>query len=73
MPPGPVGVTSKLSVPGGDTAETVHTELSGGWVTLTEAARTGPRPAVVTPQRFVPLMVTVVPPPAGPKVGEIGE
>jgi hypothetical protein len=62
--PGLRTVTSTVPVPGGATAASVVSET-----TLKEAAEVEPKLTAVAPSKFVPVIVTVVPPAAGPDGG----
>ena len=67
VPPEVVTVTSTVAprVPAGETAM----QLVAEQVAL--AAAVVPKSIAISPERFVPLTVTVVPPAAGPLEGEI--
>ena len=65
-PPAVVTVTATVPVPGGEVAEIEVDEL-----TVTLAALLEPNLTAVAPLRFVPVIVTAVPPAAGPPVGLI--
>lgn len=65
-PPGVVTVTSTAPVPAGEVAVIEVAEL-----TVKLVALAAPNFTAVAPVRFVPVMVTVVPPAAGPDVGAI--
>src|ERR1700681_3051905 len=61
---GVVTVTSTVPVPAGETAVIDVAEL-----TLKLVAAVGPKSTAVAPVKFVPVMLTDVPPPAGPPFG----
>lgn len=63
-PPGVVTVTETVPLPAGDVAA-IEVEL----VTLTAVAGLAPKSTVAPLTKPVPVMVTVVPPPAGPLLG----
>lgn len=64
VPLGVVTVTSTVPLPGGEVAVIV-VELT----TETLVAAFGPKLTAVAPVRFAPLIVTLVPPAAGPDDG----
>ena len=64
VPPGVTAVTSTVPVPAGLVA-VIDVEL----FTVKLVAGVEPKSTAVAPVRFVPVMVTVVPPAAGPLVG----
>lgn len=64
VPFGVVTVTSTVPVPGGEIA-VIWPELS----TLTLVPAFGPKPTTVAPVKFLPVIVTLVPPPVGPDAG----
>ena len=64
VPSGVVTVTSTVPVPAGEVAVMVD-----GLTTVNAVAATTPNLTLLAPVKFVPVMVTVVPPAAGPKVG----
>ena len=66
VPPGVVTVTSTVPDPGGDVA-VICEELT----TVTFVAPFAPKSTAVAPVRFVPVIVTLVPPEAGPEEGLI--
>lgn len=66
VPAGLVTVTSTAPVPGGETAVT---EVS--LVMVTCVADVDPKRTAVAATRLAPVMVTLVPPPAGPEAGLI--
>ena len=66
MPPAVVTRTSTVPVPAGDVAVIWVAEL-----TVKAAAGVAPKLTAVAPVKFVPVIVTDVPPVAGPEVGEI--
>ncbi|MEY9227942.1 hypothetical protein ABIF78_000265 [Bradyrhizobium japonicum] len=66
VPPGVVTRISTVLVPAGDVAVIWVAEL-----TVKPAAAVPPKVTAVAPVKLVPVMVTVVPPPPGPDVGEI--
>ena len=61
-----VTLTSTTPVPGGDVAVIWVAEL-----TVKPVAAVAPNVTAVAPVKLVPVIVTVVPPVAGPRVGEI--
>ena len=65
MPPGVVTVTSTVPLPAGEVAviEVAESDRHVG------RRRSVPKSTAVAPVRLVPVMVTPVPPPAGPEVG----
>ena len=65
VPPGVVTLMLIVPVPAGDVAVIDVAELN---VKLADVA---PNVTAVTPVKFVPVSVTVVPPAVGPAVGEI--
>lgn len=66
VPPAVVTVTSTVPVPTGEVAV-----IDVALTTLTPVAGVAPNVTAVALRRLVPVMVTVVPPPPGPVVGEI--
>ena len=64
VPPGVVTVTSTVPVPAGAVAEMVV-----ALVTVNADAATLPNFTADAPVRFVPVIDTAVPPPAGPEAG----
>ena len=66
VPPAVVTRTSTVPVPAGDVAVIEVAEL-----TVKPAAGVAPKVTTVAPLRLVPVIVTDVPPGAGPNVGEI--
>ena len=66
VPPGFVTRTSTVPLPAGEVAVTWVAEL-----TVKLVAAVAPKFTAVEPVNPVPLIVTVVPPVAGPDVGEI--
>ena len=66
MPPVVVTRTSTVPVPAGDVAVIWVAEL-----TVKPVAGVAPKLTAVAPVKFVPVIVTDVPPVAGPEVGEI--
>ena len=58
--------TSTVPVPAGAVAV-----IDVGLLTVKPVALVAPNLTAVAPLKFVPVMVTVVPPPAGPAVGEM--
>ena len=64
VPPGVVTVTSTMPVPAGAVAVTWVSEM-----TVTLVAGLGPKLTAVAPVKPEPVMVTTVPPAAGPEVG----
>ncbi len=65
MPPPVVTVTSTVPVPAGDVAVIWVAEL-----TVNPAAGVAPKFTALAPVKLVPVIVTDVPPPVGPDVGE---
>ncbi|MEY9227935.1 hypothetical protein ABIF78_000258 [Bradyrhizobium japonicum] len=65
VPPDVVTLTSTVPVPGGDVAVIWVAEL-----TVKPVAAVAPNVTAVAPVKLVPVIVTTVPPPAGPDVGE---
>ncbi|MNE07162.1 hypothetical protein D3C80_997690 [compost metagenome] len=65
VPPAVVTRTSTAPVPAGAVA-VIDVALLTVWLAVIP-----PKVTVVAPARFVPLMVTVVPPPVGPLFGAI--
>ncbi|MNE07163.1 hypothetical protein D3C80_997700 [compost metagenome] len=65
VPPGELTVTSTVPVPGGAVAVI--------WVALltVKAVATPPKVTTIAPEKFVPPIVTLVPPASGPLFGEI--
>ena len=67
MPPGVVTVTSTVpALPAGDTAV-----ICVALFTVKLVAAVAPNFTAVAPLRFVPVIVTLVPPASGPALGEI--
>ncbi len=66
VPPVVVTLTSTVLVPAGEVAVIEVAEL-----TVKVAAAVAPNATAVAPVRLVPVIVTLVPPAAGPDVGEI--
>ncbi|MNQ66367.1 hypothetical protein D3C85_808580 [compost metagenome] len=66
VPPAVVTRTSTVPVPAGVVA-VIWVALS----TVTPDADAPPKVTAVAPVKFVPVMVTLVPPPVGPLFGEI--
>ena len=66
VPPVVVTLTSTVPVPAGEVAVIVVAET-----TVKPVAAVAPNVTAVAPVKLVPVMVTVVPPPPGPEVGEI--
>ena len=66
VPPAVVTLTSTVPVPAGEVAVIDVAEL-----TVKLVAAVAPNVTNVAPVKPVPVMVTVVPPAAGPDVGEI--
>ena len=66
VPLGVVTVTSTVPDPGGEVAVISHSLTS-----VTFVAPLDPKSTVVAPVRFVPEIVTLVPPPVGPEDGLI--
>ncbi|MHC2619285.1 hypothetical protein ACVIW2_001317 [Bradyrhizobium huanghuaihaiense] len=66
VPPAVVTLTSTVPLPAGEVAVIWVAEL-----TVKPVAAVAPNVTAVAPVKLVPVMVTVVPPPAGPVVGEI--
>jgi len=64
VPPSVVTMTSTGPVPGGEAA-TMVVEL----LMMYESVSADPKATAVAPVRFVPVMVTDVPPPLGPEFG----
>ena len=64
MPPGVVTVTCTVPEPAGEVAVILVADS-----TLTPVAALAPNLTVLAPVRFVPVIVTEVPPAAGPLVG----
>ena len=64
VPPGVVTVTSTVPDPAGEVAVTEVALL-----TTTPVAASAPKWTALAPVRLVPVMVTEVPPAAGPDVG----
>ena len=65
VPPGVVTVTSTLPLPDGETAVIEVSEL-----TVKLVASTEPNLTEMAPVNSTPVMVTVVPPPTGPVMGD---
>ena len=59
-------VISTVPLPAGETAI-----IDAGLLTVNEVAGVAPNLTAVAPVKFVPVMVIVVPPAAGPKFGEM--
>ena len=66
VPPAVVTVTSTVPLPAGAVAVMVV-----GVLIVKVAGLPGPKSTALAPVRFVPVMVTVVPPDVGPEVGLI--
>ena len=66
VPPVVVTLMSTVPVPGGDVAVIWVAEL-----TVNPVAAVAPNVTAVAPVKLVPVIVTTVPPAAGPAVGEI--
>ncbi|PIT03973.1 hypothetical protein TSA1_26775 [Bradyrhizobium nitroreducens] len=66
VPPAVVTVISTVPVPAGDVAVIEVAEL-----TVKPVAAVAPNVTALAPERFVPVMTTVVPPVCGPAVGAI--
>ena len=66
VPPGVVTLMSTAPVPAGEVAVIEVAEMNEKLV-----AAVTPNVTAVTPVKFVPVIVTVVPPAVGPAVGEI--
>ena len=66
VPPAVVTLMSTVPVPAGDVAVIDVAELN-----VKPAAAVAPNVTFVTPVKLVPVIVTTVPPVAGPAVGEI--
>ena len=66
VPPAVVTRTSTVPVPAGAVAVIWVAEL-----TVKPVAGVAPKLTAVAPLKFVPVIVTVVPPATGPEVGEI--
>ena len=66
VPPAVVTLISTVPAPAGDVAVIEVAEL-----TVKLVAAVAPNVTAVAPVKFVPVSVTVVPPVAGPEVGEI--
>src|SRR5450830_673706 len=66
VPPGVVILTSTVPVPAGAVAV-----ICVALTTVKPVAAVAPKVTAVAPTRFAPLMVTLMPPAAGPDVGEI--
>jgi hypothetical protein len=66
VPPGVVTLTSTTPVPDGEVAVIVV-----ALTTVMPVADDPPNITAVAPVKLVPVMVTAVPPAAGPNVGEI--
>ena len=64
MPPGVLTVTCTVPEPAGEVAVTLVADSA-----LTPLALVEPNLTSLAPVRFVPVIVTVVPPAAGPLVG----
>ena len=64
MPPAVATVTSTLPIPAGDVAV-----IWVGLTTLNAPAAALPNLTIVVPDKLVPVMVTLVPPAAGPEFG----
>jgi hypothetical protein len=65
VPPAVVTVTSTLPIPGGDVAV-----IWVGLTTLNAPAAAPPNLTAVAPDKLVPVIVTLVPPAAGPEFGD---
>ena len=66
VPPAVVDLISATPSPAGEVVVIEVAEL-----TVKPGAAVTPKVTAVTPVKLVPVMVTVVPPAAGPEVGEI--
>ena len=66
VPPTVVTVTSTVPVPAGDVAVIWVAEF-----TVKPVAGVAPKLTAVAPLKFVPVIITDVPPEVGPAVGEI--
>ncbi len=66
VPPDVVTLTSTVPAPAGEVA-VIEVEET----TVTPTAAVAPNVTAVAPDKLVPVIVTVVPPPPGPPVGEI--
>jgi hypothetical protein len=66
VPPAVVTLTSTVPVPAGEVAVIEVPEM-----TVKLVAGVAPKVTAVAPVRFVPVIVTEVPPARGPDVGEI--
>jgi hypothetical protein len=66
VPPAVVTLTSTVPVPDGDVAVICVEEL-----TVNAVAAVPPNDTAVAPEKPVPVMITEVPPPVGPAVGEM--
>ena len=66
MPPAFVTVTSTLPIPAGEVAA-----IDVALLTVNVVATTPPNLTAVAPVKLLPVMVTGVPPAAGPLAGEI--
>jgi hypothetical protein len=64
VPPGVVTVTLTVPVPAGEVAV-----IDVALLTTTPVAALAPKWTAVAPVKLVPVMVTLVPPAAGPDVG----
>ena len=64
VPPAVVTVTSTVPVPAGEVAV-----IWFALMTVNEAAALPPNLTAVAPEKFVPVMVTLVPPDGGPVFG----
>ncbi len=64
MPPGVVTLTSTVPVPAGEVAV-----ICVALLTVNEPAALPPKLTALAPEKFVPVMVTPVPPAAGPVFG----
>jgi len=65
VPPGVVTVTSMVPLPGGAVAVMLVADT-----TVNDEAAVEPNDTLVAPVKFVPVIVTLVPPAVGPDVGE---
>jgi len=65
VPPGVVTVTSTVSLPAGEVAVICSSRVNRG---VTEDP---PKRTAMAPEKLVPVIVTMVPPDAGPEPGEI--
>ena len=66
MPPGVVMRTSTVPLPAGAVAV-----ICVALLTVKPVAAVAPKVTATAPEKLVPVMMTVVPPVAGPEVGEM--